>query len=402
MTRQYIGARYVPKFSEINGGVWDNSYTYEPLEIVQHGLDFYTSKKPVPTGVAITNSDYWVLTGQYNANIQALRQDVDEILDELPKKEYSVKNRKFLVIGDSYTRGLGDKLINALISALGSPSYLRVAGDGYGFVGKASGYDWESLLSSTTIADKDTFTDVIIIGGTNDRNQTKADILSAMSSLNTYIKANFANINNIYCGMIGALLSDSTNFNHMGQTYHTYVEGSIANAWRYLKNIECVALNPDLWDAGDVMHPTQAGVAEIGRQVAQAVMTGSAEVDFSYEITSTVDADSPFAAGSACTIRFSICNGIARIYTGTFDGTCDGNVLNNFSVFTMPSMVLLPIFQVYRQAFPIFHAGSLPYGCNYNLYAEKVQLQFFGSPALTNERVVVGPKDTIIGHPYSK
>lgn len=401
MTRQYIGARYVPKFSDINGGVWDNTYTYEPLEIVQYGLDFYTSKKRVPTGVAITNSDYWALTGQYNANIAQLRVDVDAINNDLPKKEYSIKNRKFLVIGDSYTSSLSNKLITALISSLGSPQYLRVAGDGYGFVGKAAGYEWETLLSSTTIADPDSYTDVIIIGGTNDRNQTKADILDAMASLDTYLKANFTGINNIYCGMIGALVNDASSFSLMGRTYHTYVEGSIANGWRYLTNIECVALNPDYWDIGDIMHPTQAGVSEIGRQVAQAVMTGSALVNFSKTITGTVDNDSPYAPGTSATVRFSVVNGIARIYTGTFDGNSDGT-LSNFTVFSMPSMVQLPISQVYRSTVPVFHAATLPYGCRISVFSDKIQLQFFGSPALTGERVVVQPQDFTIGHPYSK
>lgn len=79
MNRQYIGARYVPKFSDINNGVWNNTYTYEPLEIVKYGNDFYTSKRPVPTGVAITNTDYWVLTGNYNGAINHLQEQIDSI-----------------------------------------------------------------------------------------------------------------------------------------------------------------------------------------------------------------------------------------------------------------------------------------------------------------------------------
>ena len=71
-TRVYIGARYVPKFSDKNGGVWDNTYTYEALEIVLHGQDYYTARVPVPVGVSITDTDYWVLTGNYNGAIASL------------------------------------------------------------------------------------------------------------------------------------------------------------------------------------------------------------------------------------------------------------------------------------------------------------------------------------------
>lgn len=44
MVKQYIGARYVPKFT----GEWDAEYSYEPLCIVQVGNNYYTSKIPVP------------------------------------------------------------------------------------------------------------------------------------------------------------------------------------------------------------------------------------------------------------------------------------------------------------------------------------------------------------------
>lgn len=77
--RQYIGARYVPKFSDVNGGVWDSQYSYEALTIVKNGNDFYTSKIPVPVGVDILNDVYWVKTGDYNGAINSLTERLDEI-----------------------------------------------------------------------------------------------------------------------------------------------------------------------------------------------------------------------------------------------------------------------------------------------------------------------------------
>lgn len=76
---QYIGARYVPKFSDKNGGDWDNSYTYEALEIVKNGMDYYTAKIPVPTGVDISNTTYWVLTGNYNGAINSIWDAIHKI-----------------------------------------------------------------------------------------------------------------------------------------------------------------------------------------------------------------------------------------------------------------------------------------------------------------------------------
>ena len=53
---RYVGARYVP----VLGGQWDNSLTYEPLVMVQYLGDTYTSRKYVPAGTALTNTEYWV------------------------------------------------------------------------------------------------------------------------------------------------------------------------------------------------------------------------------------------------------------------------------------------------------------------------------------------------------
>ena len=68
----YVGHRYVPKLE----GDWDNSKTYEALSIVQYQGNSFTSRQPVPSGVEITNEEYWASTGNYNAQIEQYRQDV--------------------------------------------------------------------------------------------------------------------------------------------------------------------------------------------------------------------------------------------------------------------------------------------------------------------------------------
>lgn len=75
----YVGARYVPKFSDVNGGEWSNIYSYEPLTIVKNGLDYYTSKIPVPAGVDISDTTYWAKTGDYNGAISSLDDRLSDI-----------------------------------------------------------------------------------------------------------------------------------------------------------------------------------------------------------------------------------------------------------------------------------------------------------------------------------
>lgn len=75
MTRQYIGARYVP----IIDGEYNSEKVYEPLTIVTYNGSSYTSKKSVPAGTLPTNTEYWSLTGNYNAQVEEYRQDVENV-----------------------------------------------------------------------------------------------------------------------------------------------------------------------------------------------------------------------------------------------------------------------------------------------------------------------------------
>lgn len=52
---------------------WDKTKTYEPLTIVYHQGNSYTSRQSVPAGVNITDTTYWALTGNYNAQIEQYR-----------------------------------------------------------------------------------------------------------------------------------------------------------------------------------------------------------------------------------------------------------------------------------------------------------------------------------------
>ena len=86
--REYIGARYVPLFI----GDWDDTVTYEPLSIVQYQGDSYTSRQYVPAGIEITNETYWACTGNYNAQVDAYRQEVSNLRTDFNNKFPIVTN----------------------------------------------------------------------------------------------------------------------------------------------------------------------------------------------------------------------------------------------------------------------------------------------------------------------
>ena len=76
--RQYIGSRYVPIFGRKgeDSYEWDNSAPYEPLTVVMHQGNSFTSVQYVPTGIDINNRKYWAETGNWNAQIESYRQTV--------------------------------------------------------------------------------------------------------------------------------------------------------------------------------------------------------------------------------------------------------------------------------------------------------------------------------------
>lgn len=101
MIRQYVGARYVPKFYENSlnplSNEWEENVNYEALTVVTYLNDSYTSKKPVPVTVGNprNNPEYWCLTGAYNAQIEQYRSEVVNLsnnigdLDDLETEDKS-------------------------------------------------------------------------------------------------------------------------------------------------------------------------------------------------------------------------------------------------------------------------------------------------------------------------
>lgn len=69
---QYVGMRYVP----IIDGVWSSSKAYEPLVVVTYDGNSYISKTYVPAGTLPTNETYWILSANYNAQVEQYRQEV--------------------------------------------------------------------------------------------------------------------------------------------------------------------------------------------------------------------------------------------------------------------------------------------------------------------------------------
>ena len=106
-TRQYIGARYVPKFA--NPIEWAKEKSYEALTIETYLNNSYTSKKSVPANTEITDTNYWVITGNYNAQVEQYRQEVIAYRNESVKHYDTMTD----VIADT------DLVVNECVTTLG-------------------------------------------------------------------------------------------------------------------------------------------------------------------------------------------------------------------------------------------------------------------------------------------
>ena len=123
MDRQYVGARYVPKFFDWNGSAeWRTGVAYEALTIVTFNNASYTSKVPVPptVGNPANNPQYWALTGNYNARVEQYRQETENVKINYSKCFNTAAN---MIADTSLTEGM-------IVKTLG---YNKIADNGGAF-----------------------------------------------------------------------------------------------------------------------------------------------------------------------------------------------------------------------------------------------------------------------------
>lgn len=171
INRQYVGARYVPKLM----GEWNKALQYEPLSIVTHLGNSFTSKVPVPVNIDITNTDYWVNTGNYNAQVEAYRTETTQLKTDLNNETANRKNAdkdNILWIGDSYSVNYNHKLPNGVRDMLNAKNWYEYSKGGAGFAGKWAGANFNDLIELAKNEMSDTQKEMIkyvyFVGGAND------------------------------------------------------------------------------------------------------------------------------------------------------------------------------------------------------------------------------------------
>lgn len=189
INRQYVGARYVPKIM----GEWNKALQYEALSVVTYMGNSFTSKVPVPANVDISNKTYWVNTGNYNAQVEAYRQETAQVKTDLNNETTNRKNAdkdNILWIGDSYSVNYNHKLPNGVRSMLNAKNWYEYSKGGAGFAGKWAGANFNDLIEQAknemSNSQKEMIKYVYIVGGANDSSfnwtEVKAKLISTVEN----------------------------------------------------------------------------------------------------------------------------------------------------------------------------------------------------------------------------
>ena len=296
MNRQYIGARYVPKFYENQNGTndWVQRIAYEPLTIVSFSGNSFTSKKLVPSNIGSPNlnPEYWASTGIYNQQIEEYREEVQQVILDLEetndnlssletevtaleKQYYNMKGRKVLFIGDSYAQGWtpdGEYTgwCDRVISLLNLTNSVKRILGGIGFVNTINNVNFGNIADD--VSDKDTFTDIVIAGGRNDATQSIASVKTAAIAAISHYRSTFPNAV-IHIGMI--CYSWESNIN-CWYPYTAYREAAYETGAHYIESSELAITNMGQM-ASDKKHPVDSGLAAIAQCIASGIAYGSFE-----------------------------------------------------------------------------------------------------------------------------
>ena len=193
-------------------GQWDITKQYPAWTIVSDNNIGYVSQKPVPAGIPLTNGNYWVEVIDYTAQIAGLEtrvinlentvgdansglvkhvNDLQDNVDELNL----LKNKRYIFISDSYGT-VPDDWISVIVNKLGlvAGQYYRNAVAGAGFKPPYNSYFIDYLQAlENSVVNPDTITDIVVVGGFNDRSTTQADLETAISNFMTYCKTQYKN-----------------------------------------------------------------------------------------------------------------------------------------------------------------------------------------------------------------
>lgn len=296
-------------------GAWDITKQYPAWTIVNDNNIGYVSIQPVPVGVVLTNTDYWVEVIDYSAQIAGLQNRVVALettvgdsssglvkdVDDLQAADITINkritntshiandypNKKIIFMGDSYgegaicvstnpntyTRNYADGWMSKLINYLGMDAAHAIAlptgGASFALQG---GQHWQDLIAAQ--ADDDDVCMIVVCGGANDFPETEADIVSGIDTFFSVVNSKFPNAI-VVIGMIGFSRWGSSVLPYQ-KTWKAYHDGAIKNGGVFIPGAENVMHHIDNFSL-DGLHGSADGYTKIAQYLYNFFITGSSE-----------------------------------------------------------------------------------------------------------------------------
>ena len=313
----YIGNRYVPVFAD--PVEWDNLRIYEPLTIVTYQGTSYTSKKAVPAGIALSNTEYWVATGNYNAQVEQYRQDVVQYaaeVSEVSEQMEDISGRMTSAEGNINT--LNTK-VNKLDIVSGVDDIILMMSDSYGStygndpgdtntffdyvranlgrttanfktralsgVGFLKAYDnkvfkdyFDLWIANLTAAEKAKVSKLYVVAGRNDYEYTTDQIMNAITAFVNNAKNQLPNVR-VYLMFVanGSAIGNGTKAEQKN-VFYAYQRCAKCGAI-YIPGGEAILRDSSLMNS-DHIHPNSNGQKMLGIYVTEAVLNGSCSVSY--------------------------------------------------------------------------------------------------------------------------
>lgn len=243
-------------------------------------------------------------------NLQTFETNTNQEIANLKIPKNFFANKKYLLIGDSYAEGYTpDGNVTSwqeyFINLTGLSNTIRKYQGGAGFVNISNNKNFETLLEEVT--SDDNITDIVVLGGYNDTSYNNQQIYNAIKSFQLKANEKFPNAN-IYIGEVG-WSTDSSKIYLLNQTIRRYkINAPLCNCG-YLTNIEYALHEYFESFSSDGFHPNSHGQYMIALCLIQALLTGSADVQFDYtniNITPETDVTIDRLNNFGCTLSNNI------------------------------------------------------------------------------------------------
>lgn len=289
--RQYIGARYVPRFL----GTYDVTQIYDALDVVDNGSGTsYIARKTVPAGTSLTNTDYWFVYGASSGAIYDLQtrmgvaeNDIDaaetNIINLQKNKAPELKDRVFLFMSDSYQ--VQTEYVTYAADFINCKESMIKAYTGAGFYKHNSAYDDYTFLnilqtiSPLTAEEKAKITDVAFcVACGNDNTDVDSDLTNAMGTIDTYLRAQLPNLRAIRLYSMGWATNHADLQTQILRNIDIYQRITSYLGWIY---VDCtrVLKSGTYQNTTDAMgyHPDTSARYPMAYALAGAILSGSCQ-----------------------------------------------------------------------------------------------------------------------------